>query len=101
MRIDFNTLKNIEHWYGSDDFEVGSSFEKDSITLRFGYWSEIDIVKLNSLLPYSLIAELNEVDDDEEATQDEEDASPAPPVARKNSMTRRPVVPPSSDDDSD
>jgi hypothetical protein len=66
MRIDFNTLKNIEHWYGSDDFEVGSSFEKDSITLRFGYWSEIDIVKLNSLLPFSLIAELNEVDDDED-----------------------------------
>ena len=46
MRIDFRILKNIEEWYGSDDFEVGSDvtfdllsddkFVEPYITLRFG-----------------------------------------------------------------
>ena len=30
MRIDYNILKNIEEWYGSDDFEVGDVNEKEN-----------------------------------------------------------------------
>ena len=50
MRIDYNVLKTIEEWYGSDDFEVGSDgvvmdgrgdykFVEPHMTIRFGYWS--------------------------------------------------------------
>lgn len=66
MRLDFNILKNIEEWYGNDNFAVGSSFEKDSITIRFGYWSEVNTEELNSLLPFSIEAVINEVDEDDD-----------------------------------
>ena len=75
MRIDFRILKNIEEWYGSDDFEVGSDvtfdllsddkFVEPYITLRFGYWSQIQFEELAQLLPFRYELIENEVDDDE------------------------------------
>ena len=74
MRIDYNILKNIEEWYGSDDFEVGSDvtfdllsddkFVEPYITLRFGYWSQIQFEELQQLLPFRYEVIENEVDDD-------------------------------------
>ena len=75
MRIDYNILKTIEEWYGSDDFEVGSDVTLDLlsdvksvepyITLRFGYWSQIQFEELAQLLPFRYELIENEVDDDE------------------------------------
>ena len=75
MRIDYNILKTIEEWYGSDDFEVGSDvtfdllsddkFVEPYITLRFGYWSKIDLDELTQIIPFRFEVIENEVDDDE------------------------------------
>ena len=65
MRIDYKILKNIENWYGSDDFEVGNSFSKSSIDLRFGYWKQINLDELKKLLPYRYVIIENEVDESE------------------------------------
>ena len=75
MRIDFRILKNIEEWYGSDDFEVGSDvtfdllgddkFVEPHMTLRFGYWSKIDLDELTQIIPFRFEVIENEVDDDE------------------------------------
>jgi len=64
MRIDFSILKQIDKAFGP--MEVGSSFEKDSITLRFGYWKQIDLEKLTSLLPHYMQAIENLVDEDDD-----------------------------------
>jgi len=65
MRIDYKILKNIENWYGSDDFEVGNSFSKSSIDLRFGYWKQINLDELKKLFPYRYVVIENEVDESE------------------------------------
>jgi|TARA_B110000971_G_scaffold17462_1_gene16115 regulatory protein YycI of two-component signal transduction system YycFG len=66
MRIDFRILKNIEEWYGSDDFEVGDVNEKEAISIRFGYWSSVELTELQQLLPHYLKVIENEVDEDED-----------------------------------
>ena len=76
MRIDYNILKTIEEWYGSDDFEVGSDgvvmdgrddykYVEPHMTIRFGYWSWINSEELAKLLPFRYELIENEVDDDE------------------------------------
>jgi hypothetical protein len=76
MRIDYNILKAIEEWYGYEDFEVGSGgvvmdgrddykFVEPHMTLRFGYWSRINVDELAKLLPFRYELIENEVDDDE------------------------------------
>ena len=76
MRIDYNILKTIEEWYGSADFEVGSDgvvmdgrddykFDEPHMTLRFGYWSKIDLDELTQIIPFRFEVIENEVDDDE------------------------------------
>ena len=75
MRIDYNILKTIEEWYGSDDFEVGSDVTLDLLndvksvephmTIRFGYWSQIQFEELAQILPFRYELIENEVDDDE------------------------------------
>lgn len=76
MRIDYNILKTIEEWYGSADFEVGSDgvvmdgrddykFVEPHMTLRFGYWSKIDLDELTQIIPFRFEVIENEVDDDE------------------------------------
>ena len=64
MRIKFDVLKEIQNQLG--DFEVGSSFEADTITLRFGYWRQIDLILLNDIIPSHIQPIENEVDDDED-----------------------------------
>ena len=66
MRIDFRILKNIEEWYGSEDFEVGDVNEKEAISIRFGYWSSVELTELQQLLPHYLKVIENEVDEDED-----------------------------------
>ena len=66
MRIDFRILKNIEEWYGSEDFEVGDVNEKEAISIRFGYWSSVEFTELQQLLPHYLKVIENEVDEDED-----------------------------------
>lgn len=39
MRLDYNTLVEVEDYYGSSDFKI--EFEKEKITFRFGYWREL------------------------------------------------------------
>ena len=67
MRIGYKKFKEIKKWYGSSDFEIG--YDKDGITLRFGYWSElssVDLDKLKKLLPDYLTITENLVDDDDD-----------------------------------
>ena len=64
MRIKFDVLKEIQNQLG--DFEVGSSFEADTIPLRFGYWRQIDLILLNDIIPNHIQPIENEVDDDED-----------------------------------
>jgi regulatory protein YycI of two-component signal transduction system YycFG len=63
MRISVGDLIKIKKELG--EFEVGTS-PKASLTLRFGYWKEIELSKLNTLLPYWMVAEKNLVDEDED-----------------------------------
>ena len=69
MRIEFSILKQIDKAFGP--MEVGSVFSNpmgsiSSITLRFGYWKQVDLEKLNSLLPNHMQASENLVDEDDE-----------------------------------
>ena len=66
MRIEFSILKQIDKAFGP--MEVGSGFNNPmgSITLRFGYWKQVDLEKLNSLLPNHIHALENLVDEDDE-----------------------------------
>ena len=64
MRIKFDVLKEIQDKLG--DFEVGSSFEANTITLRFGYWRKIDLILLNDIMPNHIQPVENEVDDDDD-----------------------------------
>ena len=77
MRRDYNILKNIEEWYGSDDFEVGSDgvvkdgrddykFVEPHMTIRFGYWRVVNVDELAELLPFRYEVIENEVDDDDD-----------------------------------
>ena len=77
MRIDYNILKTIEEWYGSDNFEVGSDgvvmdgrgdfkYVEPYMTIRFGYWDLVDVTELEKLLPFRYKVIENEVDDDPE-----------------------------------
>jgi len=77
MRIDYNILKNIEEWYGSDDFEVGSDgvvmggrddykSVEPHMTIRFGYWRVVNVDELAELLPFRYEVIENEVDDDDD-----------------------------------
>ena len=63
MRISIDNLIKIKKELG--EFEVGTN-PKASLTLRFGYWKEIELSKLNILLPELMVAEKNLVDEDED-----------------------------------
>ena len=53
MRIGYKKFKEIKKWYGSSDFEIG--YESDGITLRFGYWSAVDLEGLKKIIPDIII----------------------------------------------
>jgi len=74
MRIDYNVLKTIEEWYGSDDFELGAAgtvrngrgdfkFIEPEITLRFGYWFRVNLAELIELIPFRYEVIEDEVDE--------------------------------------
>tara|TARA_Y100000741_G_C18254669_1_gene558503 strand:+ start:361 stop:594 length:234 start_codon:yes stop_codon:yes gene_type:complete len=64
MRIGYKIFKEIKKWYGSSDFEIG--YDRECMTLRFGYWNSIDLDGLQQIVPdYFEITE-NLVDDDDD-----------------------------------
>jgi len=63
MRISIDDLIKINKELG--EFEVGAN-SMDSLSLRFGYWKEIDLSKLNTILPEWMVIEKNLVDEDED-----------------------------------
>ena len=64
MRIGYKKFKEIKKWYGSSDFEIG--YDRNALTLRFGYWAQIKLDELQQVLPdYFEITE-NLVDDDDD-----------------------------------
>ena len=64
MRIGYKKFKEIREWYGSSDFEIG--YDRESLTLRFGYWQKVDFEGLQEILPdYCKVTE-NIVDEDDD-----------------------------------
>ena len=61
MRISYKKFSEIKKWFGSSDFEIG--YDKDGLTIRFGYWQIIDLDELKKILPHYLT--VTEVDVDE------------------------------------
>ena len=70
MRLKFDTLLKVQNYYGSSDFQVEARYDKfdgeEYIMLRFGYWAEVDLVKLEEIFnPLGYKVEMNEFEDDE------------------------------------
>jgi len=77
MRLKFDTLLKVQDYYGSSDFQVearyeqlinenGDSYYEEYIMFRFGYWAEIDLVKLEEIFnPLGYKVEVSEFEDDE------------------------------------
>ena len=62
MRLSLKKLKQIEKWYGSEDFQIGAGNEY--ITLRFGYWCEIDTKELSEVIDRKVVLDMEIYDDD-------------------------------------
>jgi|TARA_B100001093_G_C26321535_1_gene797900 hypothetical protein len=63
MRIGYKKFKEIKKWYGSSSFEIG--YGKEGLTIRFGYWNQINLNELKEILPdYCEVIE-TEVDETE------------------------------------
>ena len=70
MKLGYNTLKELSTLYGSDDFKIEARYDKfdgeEYITFRFGYWAELDLVKLEEIFnPLGYKVEMSEFEDDE------------------------------------
>ena len=70
MRLKFETLLKVQDYYGSSDFQVEARYDKfdgeEYIMLRFGYWAEVDLVKLEEIFnPLGYKVEMSEFEDDE------------------------------------
>ena len=64
MRIDIQTLKKIEAEFGSFDVSQVMGGSND-VYLRFGYWSRVDSMKLQSIVGAGIrIVEDDDYDDD-------------------------------------
>ena len=61
MRISYKKFSEIKKWFGSSDFEIG--YDKDGLTIRFGYWQIIDLDELKKILPGYLTVTENDVDE--------------------------------------
>jgi len=63
-KLNITVLKKIEKEFGN--FEIGQVFGgKNQVYLRFGYWSRVDVTKLNELLnPINEVVEDEDYDDD-------------------------------------
>ena len=47
-KISIKTLKEIENQFG--EFDLGQFYGSNEVYLRFGYWKQIDITKLQEIL---------------------------------------------------
>lgn len=70
MRLKFDTLLKVQNYYGSSDFQVEARYDKfdgeEYIMFRFGYWAEVDLVKLKEIFnPLGYEVEVSEFEDDE------------------------------------
>ena len=70
MRLKFDTLLKVQDYYGSSDFQVEARYDKfdgeEYIMFRFGYWAEVDLVKLKEIFnPLGYEIEVSEFEDDE------------------------------------
>ena len=65
MRLDFTTIKEVFESQDTSEFQIGSSFEKNAISFRFGYWQKADVDKIKSLLPQYLTVKEQEIYDDD------------------------------------
>ena len=70
MRLKFETLLDVQDYYGSSDFQIEARYDKfdgeEYIMLRFGYWAKVDVSELNGLFlstPYEV--EENEIEDED------------------------------------
>ena len=61
MRLKFETLLDIQDYYGSSDFQMEARYDKfdgeEYIMLRFGYWAKVNVSELNGLFlstPYEV-----------------------------------------------
>ena len=70
MRLKFSTLLKVQDYYGSSDFQVEARYDKfdgeEYIMFRFGYWAEVDLIKLKEIFnPLGYEVEASEFEDDE------------------------------------
>ena len=70
MRLKFETLLDVQDYYGSSDFQIEARYDKfdgeEYIMLRFGYWAKVDVSELNGLFlstPYEVEEQL--IDDED------------------------------------
>lgn len=61
-KVDFKTLSGVNEVFG--DFEVGQTFGSGDVYLRFGYWKQVDVDKLNEVLGVNNVVEDSWNDDD-------------------------------------
>jgi hypothetical protein len=63
-KINFETLTKINETFG--EFDIGQTFGGGNpVYLRFGYWKQVDIDKLNNILaPINRVEEESIYDDD-------------------------------------
>jgi hypothetical protein len=62
MKIDYKYFKKAKKLYGSSDIQIG--IWKESISIRFGYWRQVDLEKLKNIFPDHLEVTEQLVDDD-------------------------------------
>ena len=62
-KISIRTLKEIETQFG--EFDLGQFYGSNEVYLRFGYWNQIDLVKLQEIIGSSIrVYEDEDFDDD-------------------------------------
>ena len=69
MRIDYSTLKKVAKEFGHD-FQIEAGFEPGTsdliYMLRFGYWGQVDIVRLKTIFePLFFTVASSEWEDDD------------------------------------
>ena len=70
MRLKFDTLLKVQDYYGSSDFQVEARYDKfdgeEYIMFRFGYWAEVDLIKLEEIFnPLGYKVKMSEWEDDD------------------------------------
>jgi hypothetical protein len=62
-KISIKTLKEIENQFG--EFEVGQVGGSKDVYLRFGYWKQVDVTKLQEVFGSAIkVVEDEDFDDD-------------------------------------